>query len=117
MKRKQSLYVKDMIEAIERIDKFINNMTFEDFRKDDKTSSAVVRKLEIIGEAAKQITEDVKDKFPEIPWSSLAKTRDKMIHFYHGIDYEIVWKIIKHYLPQLKPELQKVLEKLIKEEK
>lgn len=117
MKRKKSLYIKDMIGAMEKIEEFTTNITFEEFLKDDKTSSAVVRKLEIIGEAVKQIGLDINEQFPDIPWSSLAKLRDKIIHFYHGIDYELIWKIIKHHLPPLKPKLNEVLEKLIEEEK
>lgn len=117
MKRKKSLYVKDMISAMEKINEFTINMTYEKFLQDDKTSSAVVRKLEIIGEAVKQIGNDVTERFPDIPWSSLAKLRDKIIHFYHGIDYELIWEIIKYHLPPLKPKLNKVLEKLLEEEK
>lgn len=116
MKRKKSLYIKDMISAMERIDEFTLNIKFEEFLRDDKTSSAVVRKLEIIGEAVKQIGPEVTERFPDIPWSSLAKLRDKIIHFYHGIDYELIWKIIKHHLPPLKPKLNKVLEKILEEE-
>lgn len=117
MKRKGSLYIKDIVEAIEKIEEFIGNMSFEEMVQDDKTASAVVRKLEIIGEAVKQLPQDVKDRFQEIPWSSMAKTRDKIIHFYHGIDYEIVWKIIKEDLPPLKPHLFRIYKILQEEEK
>ena len=79
MKRKSSLYIKDILEAMKKIEEFTQGMSFEDFIKDDKTSSAVVRKLEIIGEAVKQLPEEVRSRFREIPWSSMAKTRDKII--------------------------------------
>jgi uncharacterized protein with HEPN domain len=117
MKRKASLYIKDMIDAITKIEDFIGDMTFNDFVQDDKTSSAVVRKLEIIGEATKQLPQNIKDRFQEIPWSSMAKTRDKIIHFYHGVDYEIVWKIIKDDLPPLKQPLARIYNLLKEEEK
>ncbi|MCD6239885.1 MAG: DUF86 domain-containing protein [Thermotogae bacterium] len=117
MKRKASLYIKDIIEAIEKIEQFVSNMNFEDFVHDDKTASAIVRKLEIIGEATKQLPSDVKERFQEIPWSPMAKTRDKIIHFYHGVDYEIVWKIIKDDLPPLKPMLIRIYNKLQEKEK
>lgn len=68
-------------------------MGIDEMIQDDKTASAVVRKLEIIGEAAKQIPQEIRQRFQNIPWSSMAKTRDKIIHFYHGIDYEIIWQI------------------------
>ncbi|WP_353684853.1 DUF86 domain-containing protein [Thermodesulfovibrio sp. 3907-1M] len=115
MKRKASLYVKDIIDAIEKTQEFIKGMDFDEFVQDDKTASAVVRKLEIIGEAVKQMPKEVKDRFTQIPWSAMAKTRDKIIHFYHGVDYEIVWKIVKEELPPLKPLLQKIYNSLMEE--
>jgi uncharacterized protein with HEPN domain len=117
MKRKESLYIKDIVEAIEKIEEFVGNISFEEMTLDDKTASAVVRKLEIIGEAVKQLTPDIKNQFQEIPWSSIAKTRDKIIHFYHGIDYEVIWKIIKEELPLLKPIFIKIYKLLHEEEK
>ncbi|HEW92275.1 MAG TPA: DUF86 domain-containing protein [Thermotogaceae bacterium] len=117
MKRKSSLYIKDLLEAMEKIEEFTQGMSFEDFIQDDKTSSAVVRKLEIIGEAVKQLPKEVRDRFEEIPWSSLAKTRDKIIHFYHGMDYEIIWRIIKEELPLLKSSFEKIHIKLLQEKR
>lgn len=117
MKRKDSLYIKDIMDAITKIEEFVGDMDFNEFIQDDKTASAVVRKLEIIGEATKQLNKDVKERFPEIPWAPMAKTRDKIIHFYHGVDYEVVWKIIKEDLPELKPKLAVIYNILKKEEK
>ncbi len=117
MKRRASLYIKDIIDAIEKIEEFTEGMGFDDMISDDKTASAVVRKIEVIGEASKQLPRGVKERFPEIPWSSMAKTRDKIIHFYHGVDYEIVWEIVKNELPSLKPLLVKIYNLLLEEEK
>jgi len=86
-------------------------MSFDEFANDDKTSSAVVRKLEIIGEASKQIPDSIKRKYTNIPWSSMARMRDKLIHFYFGVDYEIVWKVIKEQLPRIKLILEEILKK------
>lgn len=83
-------------------------MEFDEFKKDDKTSSAVIRKFEIIGEATKKISESLKKKYPEIPWKEMAGMRDKLIHFYFGIDYKLVWQTIKHRIPQIKPLLTKI---------
>ncbi len=116
MKRKASLYIKDITDAITKIEQFIEGMDFNDFIQDDKTASAVVRKIEIIGEATKQLPKEVRDRFPEIPWTSMAKTRDKIIHFYHGVDYEIIWEIIKKDLPSLKMQLLKIYHILMKDE-
>ncbi|MGQ4915856.1 MAG: DUF86 domain-containing protein [Candidatus Asgardarchaeia archaeon] len=103
--------MKDIIDCINKIESFIKNMSFDEFANDDKTSSAVVRKLEIIGEASKQIPDSIKRKYTNIPWSSMARMRDKLIHFYFGVDYEIVWKVIKEQLPRIKLILEEILKK------
>ncbi|MGB9833154.1 MAG: DUF86 domain-containing protein [Caldisericum exile] len=102
---------------MKRLRKFVSNMSFDEFVRDDKTTSAVVRKLEIIGEATKQLPSDVRIRFQDIPWQAMAKTCDKIIHFYHGVDFEVVWKIIKEDLPPLKPILKKIYNLLLEEEK
>lgn len=109
MKRDVNLYVKDILEAMESIEKFVEDMTFEDFKSDDKTSSAVIRKFEIIGEATKNIPESIKRKYPDIPWKEMASFRDKLIHLYFGIKYEIVWDTIKIEMPKLKPKIKEIL--------
>jgi uncharacterized protein with HEPN domain len=112
MKRNHRLFVKDILDSIEKIEEFIGNMDFKKFIEDDKTKSAVVRKLEIIGEATKNIPKLIRQKYKELPWSDMAGMRDKIAHFYFGIDYEIVWKVIKERLPEIKPVIQKILNEM-----
>jgi len=109
MKRGAKLFIQDILECIEATEKFTKDISFREFTKDDKTSSAVVRKIEIIGEAVKNLPKSITDKYEKVPWSSMAKMRDKICHFYFGIDYEIVWKVIKENLPRLKDDVKKVL--------
>jgi len=111
-KRDVKLYVRDILEAIKAIEKFVEGMDFESFKEDDKTSSAVIRKFEIIGEATKNIPQSIKEKYPHIPWKEMAGFRDKLIHFYFGIKYDIVWDTIKLRLPELKKNIKKVLKDL-----
>ena len=107
--RDYTLYLKDILGAIESIESFIAGMDLESFQTDDKTTSAVMRKLEIIGEAVKQIPDEIRQKHANIPWKEMAGMRDKLIHFYFGVDYHLVWKAITERLPQVKQEIQKVL--------
>ena len=108
-KRDTGLYLKDILDAIEAIENFVEGMDFESFQKDDKTSSAVIRKFEIIGEATRNIPQDIRKAYPDIPWKEMVGFRDKLIHFYFGIKYEIVWDTIKSRLPELKTKIERVL--------
>ena len=107
MKRDISLLLKDILDCMNKIDEFVGKMSFDNFVNDEKTSSAVMRKLEIIGEAVKNIPEDIIEKYTQVPWSDMARMRDKIIHFYHGVDYEVIWKVIKNRLPEIKPHILK----------
>lgn len=115
MKRDYSLYIKDILDCIERVEEFVGDMNFDEFLADDKTSSAVVRKLQIIGEATKNIPKSITQKYDEVPWKEMARMRDKIIHFYFGVDYEIVWSVIKERLPEIKPTILQILEDMQKE--
>lgn len=97
-----SLYLKDILNAIESIEEFTAGMDYDAFVADDKTMSAVIRKLEIIGEAVKQLPEEILLQHPEIPWKRIAGMRDKLIHFYFGVDSHLVWQTIRNRLPALK---------------
>ncbi len=112
--RGYSLYLSDILKAFEAIESFVESQSFEDFKKDDKTSSAVIRKFEIIGEAAKQVPESVKQKYPAVPWKEMAGMRDKLIHFYFGVNYELLWQTINNRVPEIKPVICQILQDLTK---
>ncbi len=101
--------LSDSKEAILRINIYIENLSCEGFLEDIKTQDAVVRNLEIIGEATKNISEELKDKYPQIRWKDLAGLRDKLIHHYFGVNLDIVWNIVKEELPEIILQLDKIL--------
>jgi uncharacterized protein with HEPN domain len=109
MKRVLSDYISDIFNAIVEVENFTYGMSFEEFLKDRKTINAVIRSLEVMGEAAKKIPENIKTKFPDVPWKRMAGMRDKLIHEYSGVDLEIVWTVIKEELPPIKPSVEKTL--------
>jgi uncharacterized protein with HEPN domain len=110
MKRDVRLYVRDISEAISSIESFTSEMSYEEFVRDERTNSAVVWKIQIIGEAVKNIPRPLRQRHSEIPWKELAGMRDRIAHSYFGIDYEIVWRVARIQLPEIKPHIDRVLQ-------
>ena len=106
------IFIEHILDSIRAIEKFSENLKKEKLKSDRLRQSAVVREIEIIGEAVKNISESLKNKHREIEWKEIAGTRDKMIHHYFGIDLNIVWDIIKINLPDLKDKILKIKEEL-----
>lgn len=110
--RNFKLYLHDMIDAIEWILKFTENITIDDFVNDRKTCDAVIRNLEIIGEASKSIPTHVKEQGKEVPWREMYLMRNKVSHEYFGIDYELVWNIVENELPNDLSSLRTLIQKI-----
>lgn len=105
-------YVQDIIDSIRDIESFIKGMKFDEFKRDRKTINAVVRSIEVIGEASKKIPATIKANHPGVPWKKMAGMRDKLIHEYFGIDLEILWKVAKDDIKSIRPAIRKILKEL-----
>ena len=103
------LLISDILEAIGKIEKYVHNKSYEEFKKDDKTKDAVVRNLEIVGEAVRNIPENFKEKYPDVDWKAAAGMRDKLIHEYFGVSLAIVWETVKSDLPPFKKRMEEIL--------
>ena len=103
------MYLDDIILAMKRIDEYIDGLSFIIFKKDYKTVDAVIRNFEIIGEAAKNIPVEIKDKYPDVPWAEMYLLRNKVSHEYFGIDYEIIWDLASNYLPDNQKQIEYIL--------
>jgi uncharacterized protein with HEPN domain len=98
-------YIRDMIENAEKALLFVSEMNFEEFSQDEKTIYAVVRAIEVIGESARNVPEDLRNTYSEIPWREITGTRDKLIHEYFGVNLNVVWRTVKEDLPALVTQL------------
>jgi uncharacterized protein with HEPN domain len=112
MKRNIKLYIKDIIEYMERAEEYVKTLDFNQFTEDKKTYDAVIRCIEVIGEAAKNVPNEIRNRYPAIPWRDMAGMRDKIIHSYFTVDLEAVWLVVTEEIPRLKPLLLKILDDL-----
>jgi uncharacterized protein with HEPN domain len=104
--------IQDILDSIDEIYVFIGQMSREEFLNDRKTVKAVLRNLEIMGEAGKKIPPPLRDKYPDIPWKKMTGLRDKLIHEYFGVDLEIIWQLLKEELPGILHPIQEMLRDL-----
>jgi uncharacterized protein with HEPN domain len=102
-------FVEDILDAMEKAELLIEEVSYEQFEADFRINFAVIRALEIIGEASKRLPDRVRVRYPEIPWKGMAGMRDRIIHGYDNVDYQIVWEVVKKDIPTIKPLVQKVL--------
>ncbi len=110
--RKQLLYLFDIKDSIDAIFEFVKDLDFNDFMNDRKTRSAVIREFEVIGEAVKNLPDDIKNEYNEIQWRDIVDFRNLLTHQYFGIDFEIVWNTIKNDLPLLNKTVKTIISKI-----
>jgi uncharacterized protein with HEPN domain len=109
MKRNIKLFISDILNNMRLAERVVADIDYKAFVSIEEKNYTAVRCIEIIGEAVKNIPEEVRRRYPEIPWKALAGMRDLAIHFYMGVDYKIIWKTIKDDYPILRPQIEKIL--------
>jgi uncharacterized protein with HEPN domain len=102
-------FLHDIQEAIDRSLAYTNGLNWGEYLQDHKTQDAVARNLEVLGEATKNLSEDLRNRYPSVPWRVMSGTRDRLIHHYFGINQEIVWQIVRQDLPELQRQIAQVI--------
>jgi uncharacterized protein with HEPN domain len=111
-RREQRDYLQDILDAARKGRAFVEGMSYEQFALDDKTNFAVVRAIEVIGEATKRISDELRARYPAIPWREMTGIRDKLIHAYFGVDLQVVWETVQRDLPFIETAISAVLSEL-----
>src|SRR3989344_3515438 len=106
-----SFFLRHIVESIELIKEFSEDLTKTELEKNKLKQSAIIRQIEIIGEAVKNLPIDFTSKYPFVSWSEIARARDKIVHHYFGIDLNIIWNIIEIQLPELKKDIEEIIKK------
>lgn len=109
MKESDLVYIKHILEAIDKIERYLGNISYDEFSKNDMVVDAVVRELEITGEAAKNVSQELKDKHPELPWRESSGMRNFLIHEYFGVNAKTVWDTCKLDLLELKKQIESLI--------
>ncbi|MBP7038042.1 MAG: DUF86 domain-containing protein [Bacteroidales bacterium] len=108
MEKDDLVYIEHILDCIRKIKEFTNGLSLKDFSVNELVQDAVIRNIEIIGEASKKISSDTKQIFYEIPWREIAGMRDKLIHDYLGVDVEVVWRTITEDIPILEKQIKEI---------
>lgn len=117
MRRGDKEYLLDILEGCRRIIRYTEGLSYEEFLSNEEKQDAVIRNIEVIGEAVKKVTSQLKDKYTQINWKKIAGMRDKLIHFYFGVKLEVVWVVTTKEIPELEGKIKEILKEEFSHEK
>lgn len=103
-------YLEDILDAMGKAELLVEGVTYDQFAEDFRINFAVVRALEIIGEATKRLPISLREKYPDIPWRGMAGLRDRIVHEYDTVDMEILWAVVRDEIPRLRPQIQQIID-------
>lgn len=109
MEKTNKAFLKHILDAIRQIEEYTEELTFEQFSQNRLIQDGVIREIEIIGEATKNLSREFIKQYSDIPWRDIADMRNKLIHGYFGVDLKIVWKTVKQDVPELKENVERIL--------
>jgi len=112
MRKDNYVYLRHILDAINRIEEYTKEVKYKDFMDNNLVQAGVMREIEIIGEATKRLTQEFKEKHPDIPWTKMAGTRDKLIRDYFGVDIDAVWDTVKQDIPALAVKVSEIIKEL-----
>jgi len=115
MKKDDSVYLHHIIDAFALIEHYMDNASHEEFLRNRLLQDGVIRQLEVMGEAARNISEDLRNEHPQIPWRQMIGLRNRMIHAYFNVDLQIIWEIVKGDIPDLKQKMKQLLDAISEE--
>jgi uncharacterized protein with HEPN domain len=101
-------FIEHILLCIEKIQDYTRDITLKEFNNNELVQDAVIRNIEIIGEASKKVSKNLKSQYPEVPWKEMSGMRDKLIHDYFGVDVDVVWKTVKEDIPYLKSLIENI---------